>query len=93
VIEVAAFMCSHCNRKVTKTARAMKRHESVCSKNPALRRCVACRFYKGLDPDSAGEGEAYHEWIRINCTNPKFEGGGLPVKCHYSEACPGWQKK
>lgn len=53
--QITAYQCSHCHKKIVRTAQAMKRHEAKCFHNPETKSCVACIFF--TEPKNDGTGE------------------------------------
>lgn len=51
---ITAYECDYCG-KLNKTAKAIKRHEKICFKNPETKSCVVCQLFNPSVTDEAGE--------------------------------------
>jgi hypothetical protein len=46
--EIKKYMCEHCNREYKKQENA-ENHEKICWKNKALKTCLTCCNYLGIE--------------------------------------------
>ena len=89
MIEITAYQCEYCKKKILKSKSGMRSHEKKCFWNPETRSCMTCNNYTtGENYPSRckydfmnknevyGENEIYREIkkLQTNCDLYKYDG-------------------
>ena len=45
MIEITAYKCEHCEKKILKSKSGMYKHEASCFANPQMRACRSCEHF------------------------------------------------
>ena len=86
MIEIKAYQCEFCYKKVLKTRSGMLAHEKKCFWNPAIKACMTCEHKEDRDRKINIDGRNYRqEYAYCTKFNRELKKGTLKINCKHWE--------